>query len=64
VCLLGAVDVSRTVASLIAAQAGDRQISAAMPATVVEALGYVAAALILALWAGAFGTELRRLGAL
>jgi hypothetical protein len=64
VCLLAAVDVARTVASSIAVQSGDAQISTTMPATVAEALGYVAAAAVLAVWARAFGAEVRRLGAL
>ena len=64
VCILAAVDVARTVASVMAVQSGDRQVSTTMPATVVEALGYVAAALMLAVWARAFGSEVRRLGAL
>jgi hypothetical protein len=64
VCLFAAVDVARTIASLIAAQSGDRQISTTMPATVAEALGYVLAAVVLAAWARAFGAEVRRLGAL
>jgi hypothetical protein len=64
VCLFAAVDVARTIASVIAAQSGDRQISTTMPATVAEALGYVLAAVVLAAWARAFGAEVRRLGAL
>jgi hypothetical protein len=64
VVLCAAVDVARTIASLIAAQAGDKGIASTMPATVAEALGYVVAALVLAAWAGSFGTEVRRLGAL
>ena len=64
VCLFAAVDAARTVASLIAAQSGDTQVSTTMPATVAEALGYVVAALVLAAWARAFGAEVRRLGAL
>jgi len=64
VCVLAAIDVARTVASVMAAQSGDRQVTTTMPATVVEALGYVAAALMLAVWARAFGSEVRRLGAL
>jgi hypothetical protein len=64
VCILAAIDVARTVASVMAVQSGDRQVSTTMPATVVEALGYVAAALMLAVWARAFGSEVRRLGAL
>ena len=63
-CLFAAVDVARTIASLIAAQAGDSQISTTMTATLLEALGYVAAAAVLAAWARAFGSEVRRLGAL
>jgi hypothetical protein len=62
--LLAAVDVARAVASIIAVQAGDGQISRTMPATLVEALGYVVAAVVLAAWARAFGAEVRRLGAL
>jgi hypothetical protein len=62
--LLAAVDVARAVASIIAVQAGDGQISRTMPATLVEALGYVVAAVVLAVWARAFGAEVRRLGAL
>jgi hypothetical protein len=64
VCLVAAVDTARTIASVIAAQSGDRQVATTMPATVVEALGYVAAALVLGVWALAFGAEVRRLGAL
>jgi hypothetical protein len=64
VCVLAAVDVARTIASIIAAQSGDTQISTTMPATVAEALGYLAAATVLAVWARAFGDEVRRLGAL
>ena len=64
VCLLAAVDVARTVASEIAVQSGDRQVATTMPATIVEALGYVVAALVLGVWARAFGAEVRRLGAL
>jgi hypothetical protein len=64
VCLFAAVDVARTVASVIAAQSGDTQISTTMAATVVEALGYVVAAGVLAAWAQRFGAEVRRLGAL
>ena len=59
VCLLAAVDVARTVASVIAAQSGDTQIATTMPATVVEALGYVVAALVLAV----VGSRLRHRGA-
>jgi hypothetical protein len=33
-------------------------------ATVVEAAGFLAAALVLALWAWLFGADVRRLGAL
>jgi hypothetical protein len=64
VTLLAAIDVARTVASVIAGQSGDAQITTTMPATVVEALGYVVATLLLAAWARAFGSEVRRLGAL
>jgi hypothetical protein len=64
VCLFAAVDVARTIASVIAAQSGDRQISTIMPATVAEALGYLVAAVVLAAWARSFGAEVRRLGAL
>jgi hypothetical protein len=64
VCLLAAVDVARTLASIIAAQSGDRQILTTMPATVAEALGYAVAAAVLAVWARGFGVEVRRLGAL
>ncbi len=64
VTLLAAVDIARTVASVIAGQSGDRQIMTTMPATVVEAVGYAVATLLLAAWARAFGSEVRRLGAL
>lgn len=64
VCLFAAVDLARTIASVIAAQSGDRQVSTTMPATVAEALGYVVAAVVLAEWARGFGAEVRRLGAL
>jgi hypothetical protein len=63
VCLFAAVDVARTVATLIAAQSGDTPISTSVPATVAESVGYVVAAAVLAAWARAFGAEVRRLGA-
>ncbi len=63
VLLFAAVDAARAVAGLIAASS-DKEISSTMPATLAEALGYVVAALVLAAWARAFGTEVRRLGAL
>jgi hypothetical protein len=63
VLLLAAVDAARALASLIAAST-DKEIASTMPATLAEALGYVVAALVLAAWARAFGTEVRRLGAL
>ena len=64
VLVVAAIDAARTFASVMAVQSGDRQLGTTMPATVVEALGYVAAALVLAVWARAFGSEVRRLGAL
>jgi hypothetical protein len=64
VALLAAVEAARTVASVIAAQSGDHQVSASLPATVVEALGYVVAMGVLAVWAYSFGAEVRRLGAM
>jgi hypothetical protein len=64
VSLFAAVDVARALASLNAAQSGDRRVGAAAPATVLEALGYTVAALVLAGWANRFGSEVRRLGAL
>jgi hypothetical protein len=63
VLLFAAVDAARTIASLIA-ESTDREIATTMPATIAEALGYIVAALVLAAWAHAFGTEVRRLGAL
>jgi hypothetical protein len=63
VLLFAAVDAARAIASLIAAST-DKEISSTLPATIAEAFGYVAAALVLAAWARAFGTEVRRLGAL
>ncbi len=62
--LLAAVDVARTVASVIAAQSGDTTVSSSLPATVIEAAGYAVAAVVLAAWAYTFGAEVRRLGAL
>jgi hypothetical protein len=64
VALFAAVDSARTVASVIAGQSGDHTVSASLPATTVEAIGYVAATAVLAIWAYAFGSEVRRLGAL
>jgi hypothetical protein len=64
VCLLAAVDSARTVAGVIAGQSADPQLLNTLPATVIEALGYVVAAAVLAVWARAFGAEVRRLGAL
>jgi hypothetical protein len=63
VWLLAAVDVARTAASIIAANSGDHQVGASLPATAIEAAGYAVASLVLALWANAFGAEVRRLGA-
>ncbi|HEY8672895.1 MAG TPA: hypothetical protein VIM76_03975 [Candidatus Dormibacteraeota bacterium] len=62
--LLAAVDVARAAASFIAAQSGDLRVGATLPATCLEALGYALAAVVLAVWAYGFGTEVRRLGAL
>jgi hypothetical protein len=56
--------VARTVAGLAAGPSADPQLLTTLPATVVEALGYVVAAAVLAVWARAFGSEVRRLGAL
>jgi len=64
VVLCAAVDVARTAASIIAAQSGDRVVGTSVAWTAIEAAGYVVAALVLALWASAFGAEVRRLGAL
>jgi hypothetical protein len=64
VALLAAVDSARALASVIAAQSGDHTVSASLPATVLEALGYVVATAVLAMWAHGFGAELRRLGAM
>jgi hypothetical protein len=58
------VDVARTAASIIAAQSGDPVVGTSVAWTAIEAAGYVVAALVLALWASAFGAEVRRLGAL
>lgn len=63
VCLLAAVDIARTAASVIAADAGDRAVAASLPSTAAEALGYAVAALVLAVWAHTFGADVRRLGA-
>jgi len=62
--LLAAVDVARTAAGIVAAQSGDSTVSSSLPATVVEAAGYAAAALVLTAWAYTFGAEVRRLGAI
>lgn len=64
VSLLAAMDVARTAASVIAADSGDTRIGATLPATAIEAVGYAAAALMLAVWAFTFGAEVRRLGAM
>ena len=64
VVLLAAVDIARAVASVVAADSGDNRIAATLPATIVEASGYAAAALVLAVWAHTFGADVRRLGAL
>jgi len=61
--LIAAVDIARTVASVITANSGDNGIAATLPSTVAEAGGYAAAALVLAVWAYTFGAEIRRLGA-
>jgi hypothetical protein len=49
---------------VFAAQSGDALVAASLPATAVEALGYALAAIVLAVWASAFGADVRRLGAL
>lgn len=64
VVLLAAVDVARTAASGIAAASGDGRIGGSLAWTAIEAAGYAAAAVVLAIWAFTFGTEVRRLGAL
>ncbi len=64
VVLLAAVDVARAVASVIAADSGDKGIATTLPATLVEAGGYAVAALVLAVWAYTFEADVRRLGAL
>jgi hypothetical protein len=64
VWLLAAVDIARTAASVIAAESGDHQVGASLPSTAIEAAGYAVAALVLAVWAYSFGSEVRRLGAL
>jgi UDP:flavonoid glycosyltransferase YjiC (YdhE family) len=64
VVLCAAVDLARTAASIIAAQSGDPVVGTSVAWTAIEAAGYVVAALVLALWASAFGAEVRRLGAL
>jgi hypothetical protein len=63
VLLLSAVDGARTVASISAAQSGDRAVGRSLAWTAVEAAGYVAATVVLAVWATMFGAEIRRLGA-
>lgn len=63
VLLLSALDVARTIASISAAQSGDRAVGMSLAWTTVEAAGYVAATVVLALWATTFGAEIRRLGA-
>ena len=63
VSLFSAIDVARTVASISAAQSGDRAIGMSLAWTAIEAAGYAVAALVLALWATTFGAEIRRLGA-
>ncbi len=62
--LLAAVDVARALASVIAANSGDNAVATTLPATMVEAGGYAAAAMVLAVWAYSFGADVRRLGAL
>ncbi len=64
VVLLAAVDIARALASVIAADSGDNGIAATLPWTIVEASGYAAAALVLAVWAYGFGADVRRLGAI
>jgi hypothetical protein len=64
VCLVAAVDVARAVSNLEGALSGHPISTSAFIATVAEAAGFVAAALVLAVWAWLFGGDVRRLGAL
>jgi hypothetical protein len=64
VCLVAAVDVARAVSYLEGELGGHSVSTSTLVATVVEAAGFLAAALVLALWAWLFGADVRRLGAL
>jgi len=61
---VAAVDVARATAHVVAALRGDHTIAASIPATIVEAAGFVVASLVLAAWAWTFGADVRRLGAM
>ncbi|HEY7928043.1 MAG TPA: hypothetical protein VIG86_11595 [Candidatus Dormibacteraeota bacterium] len=57
-------DVARAARFMVATASGDSVASTSVTATVVEALGLVAATVVLALWTMAFRRQLVRVGAL
>jgi hypothetical protein len=63
-CLVSIIDASRAARYVVAAAAGDTLARSSLSATLVEATGLVAAAAVLALWAGSFRVQLERVGAL
>jgi len=62
--LVAAVEVARAASYLEGALGAHPVGGSTLIATFVEAAGFVAAALVLALWAWLFGADVRRLGAL
>jgi hypothetical protein len=63
-CVVSLVDAARAARYLVAAVSGDALARTALPATLVEAAGLVAATVVLGVWAGSFREQLVRMGAL
>lgn len=64
VCLVAAVEAARAVSHLEGALDAHPISTGMLVSTMVEAAGFIAAALVLAIWAWLFGADVRRLGAL
>jgi hypothetical protein len=64
VCLVAAVDGARAISYVSGAVDGHSVSTGTLVSTLVEAAGFAAAALVLAVWAWLFGADVRRLGAI
>jgi hypothetical protein len=63
-CAAATVDAARAARYVVAAVTGDALARTTLAATLVEAVGLMTAAVVLALWAGSFRAQLERVGAL